>query len=171
MMEHWSREKKVIAICIVLVVVAFVNIFIVSPSTAKRDRLERSVRKAQLQLEDLRMLEHEYSQIINELERITQQTGRSSRSFELGSFLYSTADKLKIDRPSITRSDSELDRGLVEYKADIKFTGISLENLVKYLYEIESKGAAVAIAHIEISSDPRQNGLRVKMGVTSIGAT
>jgi len=169
-MENWSREKKVIAICIVLVVAAFFNIFIVSPSTAKRDRLERSVRKAQLQLEDLRMLEHEYSEIFNELERITRQTDKSARNFELASFLFSAADRLKITRPSIARSQNALDRGLVENRAELKFTGITLENLVTYLYEIEKKGAAVAIADLRIYSEPKQGGLRVEMIVTSISA-
>jgi hypothetical protein len=170
-MDQWSREKKVIAICIVLVAAAFVNIFIVSPSMAKRDKLERSVRKAQRQLEISRGLEHEYSQIFNELERMTRQTDRSSRNFELGQFLYRTSDKLKLTRPSITLSDNEFDRGLVEYRADLKFTGITLENLVAYLYEIEQRGASVAIADLRITTDPRQGGLRVEMIVTSIGAT
>jgi type II secretory pathway component PulM len=171
MMDRWSREKKVIAICGVLVVVAFVNIFVVSPSTAKRDRLERSVRNAQGKLEELRMREHEYSQIFNELTRITQQTDRSARSFELGQFLFSTADKLSIARPSIDRSKKQLDRGFVENRAVLKFTSISLENLVTYLYEIEKKGAAVAIADLRIVTNPKQGGLRVDMVVTSIGAT
>ena len=170
-MDQWSRERKIIAICIVLVVVAFVNIFIVSPSTAKRDRLERSVRKAQLQLKERRMDEHEYSQIFNDLERITQQTGRSSRNFELGRFLFKTADDLEITRPSITRSEKNLDRGLVESRADLEFKGVSLEKLVKYLYEIEKKGAAVAIADLRISTDPKQGGLTIEMIVTSIGST
>lgn len=170
-MDKWSRERKIIAICIAVVAAAFINIFIVSPSTAKRDALERSVHKAQTQLEELRMLEHEYTENFNELERITQRTGGSSRNFELASFLFDTAKKLEIGRPSITRSEKELDRGIVESRADLTFRGISLEQLVKYLYQIEKKGAAVAIADLRIISDPKQGGLRVEMVVTSIHAT
>ena len=170
-MDQWSREKKIIAVCIVLVVAAFVNIIIVSPSTAKRNKLENSLRRTQNQVEDLRMLEAEFSQIINELERITQQTGRTARDFELGSFLLNTAVKLNLGRPSITRSENELDRNLVESRAVLKFKRVSLENLVAYLYEIEKKGAAVAIADIRILADTKKGGLKVEMIVTSIGAT
>ena len=174
MMNLKSREKKIVAICVALVLAAVVHIFLIAPSIEKRDKVDRSLRKAQMQLDDLRILEREYSQIIDELERITRQTGGTARSFDLWAFLSRTADKIEIKDNIDSRKTSrtELGSNLTESKIVFVLKGISLEKLVGFLHEIETKGAAVAVARIKIlpGSKPT-DGLRVEMTVTSIGAT
>ena len=64
-----------------------------------------------------------------------------------------------------------LDRTLVEDMVEVRLEGVSLENLIAYLYEIEKTGAAIAVSNILIQPESRLGGgLNVSMLVTSIGA-
>lgn len=174
MMDLRSREKKIIAICAVVVLAAIVHIAAVSPSVKKRDQLERSIRKAQIQLQELRILEHEYDQILMETKKIRQHMGGRSRDFELLLFLSQTANKLDIENNLTRRNPSrrELDSNLAEELVELELKGISQENLTAYLHEIERKGRAVAITSIRVRPESRLGGgLNVSMLVTSISSS
>lgn len=172
-MDLKSREKKIVAVCVALVLAALVQIAVISPSVKKRDELERSIHKAQIQLEELRLLENEYKQILVETKQITRKMGGGSRNFELLSFLNQTAVKLKVRKniDSMRPSHRELGGNLVEDTIELELEGISLENLTTFLHEIERKGAAVAIASIRIRPMQKLGGLKVSMRVTAVSTS
>jgi type II secretory pathway component PulM len=173
-MDLRSREKKVMAVCGALVLAAVLHLVIISPSLKKRDDLDRSVTRARIQLEELRFLEREYDQILDETKKIQQRMHERSRDFALFSFLDQTANRLdlKNNLTSMKPSRRTLDQNLAEDLVEMRLEGISLKNLVTYLYEIEKTGAAVAIANIRIQPESRLGaGLNVSMLVTSISST
>jgi type II secretory pathway component PulM len=173
-MDLRSREKKVVAVCGGLVLAAILHLVIISPSLKKRDDLDRSVARARIQLEELRLLEREYDQILDETRKIQQRMRERSRDFALFSFLDQTANRLdlKNNLTSMKPSRRTLDQNLAEDLVEMRLEGISLKNLVTYLYEIEKTGAAVAIANIRIQPESRLGaGLNVSMLVTSISST
>ncbi len=171
-MDFKTKEKKIIALCAAVTLAALINFLAVAPSVAKRDKLERSIRKTQMNLADLRALESEYGRILGDLNSITLQTGGTSRSFDMGSFLSGTADKLNLGGNLTwkTRPRRQLAEGLTENLVDVKLKSVSLENLVAFLFEIEQKGAAVAIAKITIKPASKTAGLDATMLVTSISS-
>jgi type II secretory pathway component PulM len=171
-MDIKTREKKIIALCAVVGLAAALNFAAVAPSVAKRDKLEKSIRKTQMNLADLRALESEYGRILGDLEKITRQTGGTSRNFDMGSFLTRTADKLELGGALTwkTRQRRQLAEGLTENLVDVKLKSVSLESLVAFLFEIEQKGAAVAIAKITVKPESKTSGLNVTMLVTSISS-
>ena len=68
-------------------------------------------------------------------------------------------------------SRRNLDANLAEEMVELRLEGISLANLVSYLYEVERTGAGVAIASIRIQPESRLGGgLNVSMMVTSISS-
>jgi type II secretory pathway component PulM len=171
MIDLKSREKKIVAVCVAVVLAALIHVLVISPSIKKRDNLSRSIHKTNRQLAQLRKLGSEYDQILRESEAIRRNMGGRGKGFELGPFLSKTANKLGLlknltsMRPSSRRLDANISENLVE----LGLNGVSLENLVKYLHEIERAGPAVAIAKIVVRPESRLGGgLKVTMLVTSI---
>ena len=79
--------------------------------------------------------------------------GRSGNFALSGSFFEQIAAKLAVEGnlTSMKPSRRNLDNNLVEDMVEVRLEGISLENLVAYLYEIEKTGAAIAISNINIA--------------------
>ena len=173
MIDLKSREKKIVALCAALVLAAVINFLLVSPSVDKRDELRRSIRSSQLQLEELRKLAREYDQILKETQAIRKNMGGRAQSFELLPFLSQTANKLNLKNnlTSMRPSRRALGGNLSENLVELELRGVSLENLVDYLHEVEKAGAAVAVASIRVGPESRLGGgLNVSMLVTSINA-
>lgn len=167
-----SRERKLIAASAAVVVGVLIHMLVVSPALKKRAALDNQINRARAQLVDLRLLEQEYDQILKETKEIKQRVSGRSRDFALFSFLDQTANRLNLKNnlTSMKPSRRNLGSDLAEDMVEVRLEGISLENLVAYLYEIERTGAAVAIASIRIQPESRLGGgLNVSMLVTSIG--
>ena len=172
MIDLKSRERKFIAVCVAIVCAALVHGLIVSPVLKKRSELDSQISSDLDQLFELKLLQREYDQILAESKIINQRVDRRPRDFALFSFLDQTANRLKLKKnlTSMKPSRKSIDISLAEDIVEVKLEGISLENLVAYLHEIESTGAAIAIASVRIQPEPRLGGgLNVSMMVTSIG--
>ncbi len=172
-MDLRTREKKIIAACGALVLIAIIHMALVSPALKKRAELKRSIVKAEIQLKELRLLQREYDQILDETGKIKRRIGGRARDFELLPFLSHTANNLnlKTNLTSMKPSRRNLDANLAEEMVELRLEGISLANLVSYLYEVERTGAGVAIASIRIQPESRLGGgLNVSMLVTSISS-
>ena len=172
MIDLRTRERKLIAVCVALVCAALVHGLIVSPTLKKRSELNNKIRGALDQLYELKLLQREYDQILAESKVINERVSKRPRDFALFSFLDHTANKLNLKKnlTSLKPSRKRIDGSLGEDIVEVKLEGISLENLVTYLYEIEGTGAAIAIASIRIQPESRlEGGLNVSMMVTSIG--
>ena len=172
MIDLKNKERKLIAVCAALVFAALVHGLIVSPILKKRSELDNKTSAALDQLYELKLLQREYDQILAENKIINQRLSKRPRDFALFSFLDQTANKLNLKKnlTSLKPSRKNIDNSLAEDIVEVKLEGISLENLVNYLYEIESAGAAIAVASIRIQPESRLGGgLNVSMMVTSIG--
>jgi general secretion pathway protein M len=172
MMGLNRREKNIVAICIAVVTVAVVHWLFVSPALKKRAELNREIENSRRQLVELRLLQRDYDLILEETRNIKRRMEGRSRDFVLSvSFLEQTATELAIDKnlTSMKPSRRTLDSNLVEDMVEVRLEGISLDNLVAYLYRIENTGAAIAISNILIQPESRLGGgLNVSMLVTSI---
>lgn len=169
-----SREKKIVAICVAVVLAAILHFAVISPSISRRDELKLSIKKAQLQLEELRMLGREYDQILKETKKIRQHMGGRAQDLELLPFLSHAANSLNLKNnlTSMKPSQRKLDSVLTEELVELRLEGISLENLVAYLHMIENTSKAVAVASIRIQPESKLGGgLNVSMLVTSITST
>ncbi len=174
MIDLKTRERKLIALCAAIVLVALIHFLIVSKVLEKRDTLSRSIPSAHIQLRDLKLLQTEYDQILAETKRIKQRVGGRGANFELFSFLDQTAKDLDLmnNLTSMKPSRRTLGDDLTEDIVDMELKGISLENLVAYLYEIERAHGGIAIASIRIRPESQLGGgLQVSMLVTSLNSS
>jgi general secretion pathway protein M len=172
MIQLKEREKKIVAACVIVAAVIIVYFALISPALSKRIELERQIKQTRMQSVELKLLKRQYDQILKETEKINQKVKNRPRNFTLFSFLDQTASRLNLKNnlAAMKPSRRTLDKNLVEDMVEVRLEGISLENLVSYLYEIERTGAAVAISSIRIQPESRLGGgLNVQMLVNSLG--
>ena len=172
MIQLKKREKRIIAACLGIAAVILAHFAVISPALAKRDELKTRISQADVQGEELKGLRLQYDQILNETEKINSRIKNRPRNFTLFSFLDQTASRLnlKSNLAAMKPSRRAIDKNLVEDMVEVRLEGISLENLVAYLYEIERTGAAVVISSIRIQPESRLGGgLNVSMLVNSLG--
>jgi general secretion pathway protein M len=172
MIELKKREKKIIAACLAIAALIFLHFAVVSPTLEKRSNLKTRVQEARSQSVELKLLKQQYDQILQESEKINRRVKNRPRNFTLFSFLDQTASRLNLKNnlAAMKPSRQQLDENLVEDMVEVRLEGISLENLVSYLYEIERTGAAVVISSIRIQPESRLGGgLNVHMLVNSLG--
>ncbi len=166
-----GKEKKLIGILAAVLAALLFQVAVVSPALKKRADLSDQINRARKQLADLRLQKQEYDLIREETRKINQRVSKRPPGFALFSFLDQTASRLNLKnnltsmKPSRRNLGSDLSEDIVE----LRLEGVSLENLVAYMYEIEKPGAAIAIASIRIQPESRLGGgLNVSMLVTSV---
>ncbi len=166
------RERNIVTVCLGLVLVALIHWLVVSPTLRKRSDLSREITRARTRLRELKLLEHEYNQILQESQKIRRRMdGQSHNSALSVSTLEQIATKLSIEKnlTSMKPSRQTLDNNLAEDMVEVRLEGISLANMAAYIYEIENSGPAIAISNIRIQPESRlEGGLNVSMLVTSI---
>ncbi|GAB4333961.1 MAG: hypothetical protein Kow0099_05890 [Candidatus Abyssubacteria bacterium] len=167
-----GREKRLATALAGVVALIFIYVAVISPTLRTREQLKSEIRQARAQLVELRSLKREYEQITREITTINQKVSRRPSGFTLFSFLDQTANRLNLKNnlTSMKPSRRNIEGGLVEDIVEVRLEGISLENLVAYLYEIERTGVAVAISTLRIQPESRlSGGLNVSMVITSVG--
>ncbi|RJP25177.1 MAG: hypothetical protein C4520_02735 [Candidatus Abyssobacteria bacterium SURF_5] len=172
MIELKKREKKIIAACLAIAAIIIIQVAVISPALAKRRKLDEGIKQARVQSAELKVLKQQYDQILKEKEKINRRVQNRPRNFTLFSFLDQTASRLNLKNnlAAMKPSRQTLSKNFVEDMVEVRLEGISLENLVAYLYEIERTGAAVVISSIRIQPESRLGGgLNVSMMVTSLG--
>ncbi|RJP64056.1 MAG: hypothetical protein C4532_19725 [Candidatus Abyssobacteria bacterium SURF_17] len=171
MIELKGREKKYVVALSCIVVGILVHMLIISPLVKRRANLDDQTTRARDQLVELRLLKLEYDQILEESKAIKQRVSRRPRDFALFSFLDQTANRLNLKNnlTSLKPSRRNLSANVSEEAVEVRLEGVSLENLISYMHEIEGAAAGVAIASIRIQPESRLGGgLNVSMLVTSV---
>ncbi len=167
-----GREKRLAVALAGVLAIIVIYLAIISPALRKREELKREIKRARVQLGELRSLKREYEQISEEITGINQKVSRRPPGFTLFSFLDQTANRLNVKNnlTSMKPTRRNVDGSLVEDIVEVRLEGISLENMVAYLYEIERTGVAVAVSSLRVQPESRLGGgLNVSMLITSVG--
>lgn len=133
-----TREKIFIMSAVVVVLLTLLFTLVIDPMLAYSAQLDRQIRKAQQDLEELRLKQQEYAQQKQVLDRINTQLTRQ-QSFALFSRLEelarntNTRDKILYMKPIVSSPSDAYEEESVE----IKMENVTLEQLVAYLYQIE----------------------------------
>lgn len=134
-----TREKVFVAGAAGIVLLLLFYLLVFEPLRAHARRLDRQIVAAQRQVQEMYTLQREYRQHKTVLDRINAQLARQ-HNFSLFSRLEELARKTNtrnsIDymRPTVSAPSEAYEEEAVE----IKMEGVTLEQLVSYLYEIEN---------------------------------
>jgi general secretion pathway protein M len=156
-----KREKRVVMAGAIFLVCFIVFHFAVSPLLQARQQTQKALIQKSEDIKKIRQLQKEYRQLQNQAENIQNRLQKRNPSFTLFSFIEERATKANVKQQinSMTPSTSEGEGPLQESRVDLKLEKISLQQLVDFLQQVESKDDVVAIKRISIQENSKDEGL------------
>ena len=155
-----KREKYFVSLAALAIVVFFLFQFLIFPFFDSKDRIQRGVRAKEKGLKEIVRLSTEYQSYQKNSRGIAQNLSRRKKGFTLSSFLEGAAGEaqvkanIKYMKPSVSTGTGPYNESLVEMKLE----GITLKQLVGYLYRIESPEKVVSVKRISIKEDKGASG-------------
>jgi hypothetical protein len=157
-----KREKYYVSAAVGFIIVFALMQLIVFPLLEKRTRLKRTVEANAGRIQQLQTLSAEYHALKEQANRSQQRLSKREAGFSLFSFLDGLVgqnglkDKISYMKPSSSEGpNNQLKLSTVE----MKLQEITLEQLAKYLYDVENSMKSVIIKRISISEMSKQEGL------------
>ena len=155
-----KREKYFVFTAAALVLAFLLLQFLVLPFFEKWDRFQKGIMAKEKELKEITVLSARYQDLKKNSSQMENILSRRNRSFTLFSFLEHAAgeaqvkDHIKYMKPSTSKGSGPYIESLVEMKLE----GITLDQLVNYLYRIEKPEDLTVIRRVSISDNKKEEG-------------
>jgi len=159
-MKLAKREKYLVSAAACCVALFLLFQFMVFPFFENRTRILKGIKSKEKGLQEIIKLRAEYQTFQKASQGVRQTLSRRKKGFPLFSFLEEAAGKTQI-KAHIKYMKPSTSPGMGLYKesmVEMKLEGVTLEQLVGYLYNIESPNNLVNIKRISIGEDRKQKG-------------
>ncbi len=159
-MKLARREKYFISIAAVSISIFLLFEFLIFPFLAKRERIQGGLKAKEERMREIVMLGAEYQAIKKSSQVIDQLLAGRKKGFTLFSFLDRAAgeaevkDHIKYMKPSTSKGKGPYKESIIE----MKLNAITLNQLVGYLYRIESPENVIKIKRISITENKKGSG-------------
>lgn len=170
-MKITPRDRKVLTVGSVFVLLFLILQFGIFPLMDKRDRLRRSIAAREKAVVEMKELQSQYRQLHSKANTLLDQLVGRQADFSLFSFLEQMAAKSNVKqsitymKPSETADDGPFKEILVE----MKLQSITLKQLVDFLQLVESPENVVALKKISVQMNKKEEStLDVIMQVISL---
>jgi len=158
------REKRALVAGGCAVAALLIYLLVVSPYMNAMERWDRRIDVKSKELEEVLALQEEFVRL-KEKARLLEDMVRSGPGFSLLSFLESLATKNKIKnqiaymKPLTTPGNERYRESSVEMKVE----GVTLKQLVDYLYQVEQSRQPIRIKRINIAKKKEEAYLDVTL--------
>ncbi|MCK4487884.1 MAG: hypothetical protein KAU38_14135 [Desulfobacterales bacterium] len=158
-MKLAKREKYFVLVAACSIAIFFLLQFLVFPFFEKKRRIQRGISTKEQGLKEIVRLSSEFRAYQKGSQGVQQSLARR-KGFTLFSFLEKAAGeaevkaRIKYMKPSISSGTGPYKESMVEMKLE----AITLQQLVGYLYRIESPDDLVNIKRISISQNKKEQG-------------
>ena len=155
-----AREKKLIWAGTGCVIIFLVLQFLVFPFFESKKRMERGLKARESGLAEITRLSAEYKTYQEASQGIGEALAKRKEGFTLFSFLDDAAGKAQIKphikymKPSTPVSTGPFKESMVEMKLE----ALTLQQLVGYLYLIESPTDLVSIKRLSVKENKKEKG-------------
>jgi general secretion pathway protein M len=148
-----TREKIFIMGAGVAILLALLFLLVVDPMLDHAARLDRQIVSAQRELQELHTLQREYQRQKSVLDGINAQLKRQKNSPAIFSRLEELAGRTGIQSKivSMRQTPSVPSGAYVEESIEIKMEGVTLEQLVQYLSQIENSPQFLKIKRLSLN--------------------
>ncbi len=147
-----KREKYAVGAGIAAAVVIIIYQFIITPVIEGRAGKRKKAAVSLVQLEEMSEMKAEYEMLNAGKKRSIQGSAKKDKGFTLFSFLEKLAVKTEIKASYMKQSDSKnIETGAQLSLVKIKFDSIVMEQLIKFLYEVETSPEAIFVRGISIT--------------------
>jgi len=154
-----AKREKYLSILIGCAVSAFLLFqTLLFPFFDKRERLKRGIKIREKGIEEMVVLSSRYRNSEKGTQALTRLLDKRRKGFTLFSFLEKEAgtakvkDRIKYMKPSVAESAGPYKESMVEMKLE----GITLDQLVGYLYRIESPENVIHIKRMSIKESKKE---------------
>jgi general secretion pathway protein M len=160
----WNRmsgkEQFMVAILIVVVIAILIFHFLFSPLLESRQRLQKSLVKKNIELQQIREMQQEYRSLALQSGNIQERIRKRPKGFTLFSYIekQATFSKVKRNIKYLKPSEIDLEGELDESRVDMKLQRITTPSLVKFLKGLESEDKVVFINRISIQEHGKDQG-------------
>ncbi|MBL4903039.1 MAG: type II secretion system protein M [Desulfocapsa sp.] len=160
----WHRmsrqEQRMVAGLIVVVTAILIFHFLFSPLLESRQRLQKSLVKKNIELQQMHSLQQEYRGLQFQSGNIQERIRKRPKSFTLFSYIEKQATGAKVKSNIKYLKPSEIDRegDLDESRVDMKLQRITTASLVNFLKGLESEDNVVFINRISIQEHGKDEG-------------
>ncbi len=158
--ELRKRDRNALAVAAAALVLFAVLQFLIFPMFDKRDVLKRSVEAAEKELEEMPLLRAEYLAKTASAEESSEKSVHG-KDFSLFSIMEKYAgasgikDSIAYIKPStVERKDATYKVAMVEMKLE----KIALDQLVSFLYQVETSDSEVTISRLSVSRTSKSEG-------------
>ncbi len=166
-----NKEKGLILSGAVLVFLLLYYLLIIRPAFLKQSMLKKRILKAQQELDQMIKLSAEWEKFQKDKSRIKKIIAKRQKGFTLLSFLEGISreigihDKIQYMKPLSLTEQSGLSFKLVGM--EIQLNGLSVDQLVRFLYKVECSDELINISRIKIQRHTTGNetSLRVILQV------
>ena len=154
------REKYLITLTACSIAILFLFQCLIFPFFEKRERIQRGIRAKEGALGEIVMLGAEYRAYKRGFRGAQKLLAKRKKGFALFSFLERAAgkadvkDNIKYMKPSTSQGTGPYKESMVE----IKLEGITLKQLVRFLYRVESPEDVTGIRRISIKENKGESG-------------
>jgi general secretion pathway protein M len=159
-MKLARREKYFVSAAALSIAIFLLFQFLIFPFFDARKRFQRGVRAKEDALKEILRLSSEYNRYQKGSQGIKQILARRKKGFTLFSFLDKSAGNAGV-KANIKYMKPSTSTGLGPYKeslVEMKLEAITLQQLIGYLYRIESPVNVVSIKRISIKENKRKSG-------------
>ena len=157
-MQLAKREKYLISLAVIVMVLALVIQLGIMPFVEKREQYNNKVTANQKNLQEMVNLRQEYLVLQQGSDILAQRLAKRPKSFTLFSFLEKAAgeagvkENIKSMKPSASTTKGPFKESLVEMKLE----RITLGQMVGYLKRVEAPDMLVSIKRISIQSNKKE---------------
>jgi hypothetical protein len=146
------REKYYVYIGACTVIMFFIIQFVLFPFFDVTAKMKRSVQTSENILREIRLLSSEYMALKSDSKDVEQALAVRQKDFALFSFMEQQASRagVKTNIKNMKPSTSSTTGPYKESSVEMKMEGVTLKQLVNYLYLIESPQYLVSIKRISI---------------------
>ena len=158
-MKLARREKHFVSVAVLFIAIFLLFQFLIFPFFETRGRVQRGVKAKEDGLKEILRLSSEYQRYRGGSQGIKQILARRNKGFTLFSFLEKAAGDaevkahIKYMKPSTSIGHGLYKESLVEMKLE----EVTLQQLIGYLYRIESPDNVVSIKRISIKETKKRS--------------
>jgi general secretion pathway protein M len=160
MMKLATREKRLIWAGVACIAIFVILQFLVFPFFENKNRMARGLKAKEKGLAEIARLSAEYQTYQTASQDIREALSKREGGFTLFSFLDDAAGKaevkthIKYMKPSTSVSTGPFKESMVEMKLE----ALTLQQLVGYLYLIESPRDLVSIKRLSVRENKKEEG-------------
>lgn len=155
------RERYLVSVAACCLVIFIILQFLVFPFFEKKRRVQRGLSTKEQGIEEMVRLSAEFRAHQKGSQGVQQSLAKRQKGFTLFSFLENAAGEAQIKARIKYMKPSVSSAGTGPYKesmVEMKLEAITLQQLVGYLYRIESPNDLVNIKRISISENKKEQG-------------